>query len=825
MKIVNLITVPVLLFATTLAAEDNPLAEPHPLPYETILPDSITEYEIMQADSGGPREYFLTRSVLTTSGVKLQGKKGRSCADVKPWLLIRHRRTLKGLAIFLAYPGNWWIEVDAHNNRTRLRANTWPENLPQIETVNGLPVPGCLVVKFKGHWDNGAQPIVRFVRHKLLRKLDPDWPWIQFNNYYDRYGVLQQDRMIACARQAAKLGCELFVIDAGWFGSHLDWHHALGDWHVNTEMLPNGIKPIEQAVRSAGMKFGLWVEIEGASPKSQLVKKHPHWLMRSGGKLASQRSFLNFGNPQVVTWAKAVIDKMVTDHRLDYIKMDSNAEPIFTGDRDQQGNERLWAHCRGMIELWKYMRAKYPNLIIENCAGGSKRADLSAAAHTDTHWVSDSIKGQHMLAANFAATYLFPPEFCSHWTGWPHTSPALDLQTEFTVNLLGMPGLSGAIVAWDDQILFHAADRIALYKLIRPWIKNSQVYHLTQQVNPEKPQSLQAIQYLDPDRDRSLLFIFRAGDPTTKASFKLKGLKPNTNYQISMPPLFGRDSIVRGQVLARGLSVDFPQHTGASAVMRIQPAGQTSSKPLPAVNNFKAAPIPLYNARDQLALLLTWNPIPGAQRYVIYLSQKGQSIRPIDETFLTRYIAAGLKEDTDYDVQVVAESFDGKRKSHPSEIVTAKTRSLCLQNGKLWNQPWRIDQINFFNIHTKRNRAVLGDQLSIRSHKYRFGIGTHAGSKFIFDLTRIPADRRRKFSATIGIDDCALYNMKKEPACIFIVATDQRELYRSNKLTEKDDPVDIQVPLPAATEKLILGVKPVTESPFNHADWINPKIE
>jgi len=816
-----------LFFTYSLMAQDSLLAKPYKLPFEAILPGAVTDYEIMQVDSEGlGGEYILSMSKLTKAGFQLECKKGRSCSDDKPWLMIRHRQTQKGLAVSLAYSGNWRIEVTPHDAKSiKLRAATIPDHLPQIENMNGLPVPGCLVAHFCGDWDNGAQAITRFIRRNLLRKLGPDWPLIQFNNYYDRYGVIHEDRMIECARKAAELGCELYVIDAGWFGPGVDWHDALGDWEVNTVMLPNGVKPIAEAARSLGMKFGLWVEIECVSFESKLAKEHPDWLFRSGGKLVSDRTALNYGNPEVVAWAKGVVDRLTTTYQLDYIKMDFNTDLIVTGDRDEQGNERLWAHYRGLADLWRHMREKHPQLIIENCSGGSRRGDLFTAAHTDTHWISDSIKGEHMLAANYGATYLFPPEMCSHWTGWPHTSPAVDLETEFTVNLMGMFGLSGAIVAWDDEISFHAADRIALYKLIRPWLRNADVYHLTPQVDPEKPRTVEAAQYLDRENDRSLLFVFRAGDPGKGANFKLRGLKPDTTYRVSIPPGFGKDFTAKGKELAEGLSVTYPQHTGASAVIRIQPVGKVSSAPSPLIASLKVIPIPLFNARDQLALQIEWPPVPGAKRYIISLAEKGQPLRPTAESFLTGYIASGLKEETEYQVQITAESFDGSAVSPISPVLTARTRSLCVCSGQLALEPWRLDAINFFNIHTKRNRAVLGDPLSIRNHKYKLGLGTHAGSKFIFDLSRIPADKKKTFKATIGIDDCAFYNMKVKPGCVFVVTADDREIYRSKELTETSDPLDIKVSLPANAKRLILSVEAARKSPYNHADWINPRVE
>ena len=547
------------------------LATPTALPFEKVLPGPITDYEVMHADSGWGTEYILSTSHLTRHGFFIDCKQGRSCANVKPWLMVRNRKTQRGLAVSVAYPGNWRIEVrPAGDNNTLLRAATVPDKLPTFETVDGLPVPGALVAEFIGHWDTGAQPITRFIRARLLRDLDKDWPWVQYNTWYDRYQELDEAHLLETVRAAAKLGCELFVVDAGWYGRHSDWSAALGDWRVNTDRLPNGIQPIADEVRKHGMKFGMWVEIECAHPGLPVGKEHPDWYLRRGDRLVSDRGVLNFGHPDALAWAKAEVDRIVTTYQLDYIKMDFNTDPYDGGDRHPDGHDPLWAHYRGLADLWKHMRSKYPNLVIENCSSGSLRQDVFGAAHTDTHWVSDAVRNNDNLAMNFGMTYAFPPEICNHWTCFPEASGFMDLQTCFTVTMLGQFGLSGAITTWDAETLYHAADRIALYKQFRPLLRNADVFHLTDQVDHKSPATVQAVQYLDPESGRSVLFVFRAGDPRTTTALKLRGLDPETFYRVTIPSGFGEDAVLRGRTLAQGLDISFP-HPGSSAVIRMQP--------------------------------------------------------------------------------------------------------------------------------------------------------------------------------------------------------------------------------------------------------------
>ena len=76
---------------------------------------------------------------------------------------------------------------------------------------------------------------------------------------------------IALAEKAAALGIDRFVMDDGWFGQRKDDHAGLGDWYVNPEKFPNGLKPLIDKVHALGMDFGLWVEPEMVNPDSDSI--------------------------------------------------------------------------------------------------------------------------------------------------------------------------------------------------------------------------------------------------------------------------------------------------------------------------------------------------------------------------------------------------------------------------------------------------------------------------------------------------------------------------------------------------------------------------
>ena len=562
-------------------ASAAPLAAPVPLPYEKALPGPVTDYAIMTARSDWGKEYLLECRRLPDAGFRFVQKQGRSCANLKPWLAVWNVKTGRGVMVLLAWSGNWSLEVQPRGGETVLRADTSPSGLKPFDSVNGLPLPGALVSEFTGHWDYGTQPIARFIRAKLLRDLGHGWPPVQYNTWYATEANFDEKQLLDSARVAAEVGCELFTVDAGWYGggAKTDWSQSVGNWEVNRERLPNGLEAVAAEARRLGMKFGLWVEIECAAPTSPVGKAHPDWFLRQGDRFLSDRAGLNFGKPEALAWATSVIDRLVTAYRLDYLKMDFNTDLPVDGGHLAPEADPLYGHYRGLVGLWKHLRSAHPKLIVENCSSGSLRQDALTAALTDTHWVSDNVDNGANLAMNYGATALFPPEICSHWTCYPSArarndpgpAGALDLETQFTVNMMGHLGLSGRIYEWDAETRKVGAERIALYKKIRPLLRTADVFHLTPQVSAMSARSTQATLYVDPKSGQALLFAFQGGDPALQVVLRLRGLMADRMYRVEWLAAFGAEQSVSGKkLLEEGLTVRFP-HRGASVIVPIDP--------------------------------------------------------------------------------------------------------------------------------------------------------------------------------------------------------------------------------------------------------------
>ena len=549
-------------------------ARPVKLPFEITLPEPITNYTVVTASGEFHREYLLQAQPLNGSGFEFTQKAGRSGSGLRPWILVRSTESGKGYAGLLGYSGNWSISVRADGGKSLLRLDSVPSGLKPFKTIGGLALPGALVAEFSGEWDNGTLPIARFLRSKVIKPQGANWPLVQWNTWYDDLGYPTEKSVLEGARVAAELGCEMVVLDAGWYGGKGHWENLCGDWHPNQERFPNGLEPAIKAVRNLGMKFGLWTEIESASSESPVGKAHPDWLLREGDRLVSGRSVLDYGKPEVVAWAKSEIDRLMKSYQLDYIKNDFNTDlPVNSADPRYAAGDPLYAHYRGLDEFWTYVRTTYPNLVIENCSSGSLRHEALTASQSGTHWVSDEVGNNYNLAAVFGATFIFPPESCLHWTCYPENKEglAMDLEAQFTASMMGHMGFSSKIYKWDEPTRKVCARQVALYKEIRPILRQADVYHLTPQASVSSPNAVEAALYVAPG-NRAVLFAFQGGAESLKTNLKLRGLDAGRRYQLRLPEKFGPDrgALTGAELMERGLELTFPEK-GASAVIRIGP--------------------------------------------------------------------------------------------------------------------------------------------------------------------------------------------------------------------------------------------------------------
>lgn len=526
-------------------------------------------YDLTYLWGGWGQERQMATEPLAAGRRDFVSSRGRATNGYSPWFCLRNEDLGIRFLAQLAYSGNWEMSFERVPDGRRFEDENLIASLGMRPDFGGplalapresFPFPAVAFTATGGDLDDGANRLHRYQREFVIPRTPTNNPLlVQFNSWYPFPGKMTVAEMKRCADAAAGLGAEVFVLDAGWFSSK-NWSRELGDWTPNPQEYPHGIEELAQYVRSKGMKFGIWVEIENLGVDSRMFREHPDWCLTYNGKPLEvfERYHLNFAKPTVRAWARSVIDRFVKDYGIAWLKIDYN---IDIGERFdppglfQRQGHILYDHLMNYYHWLDEVRAAYPGLVIENCSSGGTRFDLGIMAHAHTTWLSDEVRPLPSVQLGYGCTVEFIPEVCNHWMVGDKDNGEVMLSNPpgwwdfmLRVPMTGQFGISSRVFDWNSELVRTATTNVALYKRIRRTLMGSDVYHLTPQPSHDNPTGWCALQYVSGDRDRSLVLTYRLANSNPTKVFKLRGLNPAGLYQISV------DGMAQGRLSGETLS-------------------------------------------------------------------------------------------------------------------------------------------------------------------------------------------------------------------------------------------------------------------------------
>ncbi|KJY80265.1 NPCBM/NEW2 domain-containing protein [Vibrio nigripulchritudo] len=111
-----------------------------------------------------------------------------------------------------------------------------------------------------------------------------------------------------------------------------------------------------------------------------------------------------------------------------------------------------------------------------------------------------------------------------------------------------------------------------------------------------------------------------------------------------------------------------------------------------------------------------------------------------------------------------------------------------------------------------------GDVLSVGGTRYARGLGAHANSSIVYDISEYNFD---EFKAVIGIDD----NAGNRGSAVFKVLVDGVLSYESNVVRGDDDAIQISVPLDGSANEVRLEATDAGDgNGYDHANWADAKF-
>ena len=324
----------------------------------------------------------------------------------------------------IEHNGSWHAEISDVNNHfyvalsgpTEVQSH-WFKQLKPGESFTSVPVA---VGVSEGCFDTAMGELTKYRRMIRRPNKDNENLPVIFNDYMNcLFGDPTTEKELPLIDAAAAMGCEYYVIDAGWYAPG-EWWDSVGEWQQCYERFPNGIEEVTNYIREKGMVPGVWLELEVMGINCEKAKSVPDdWFFIRHGKRVYDRSRyqLDFRNPAVIDHVNEVIDRVVNQYGVGYIKMDYNIEPgIGTELYADSVGQGMLEHERAYLKWLDGVFEKYPELVIENCSSGGLRTDYAMLARYSIQSTSDQedYRNYATIAANAGAA--LTPEQAAIWS-------------------------------------------------------------------------------------------------------------------------------------------------------------------------------------------------------------------------------------------------------------------------------------------------------------------------------------------------------------------------------------------------------------------------
>lgn len=451
---------------------------------------SIELVKIIYFKSGWGNEYRECIEELGTSFF-LTEQTGRSSGTFSPFFIIQDKNEYY-YSFSLFYSGNWQITIKKNlNGQSELTIGFEPEFRTIMNQTNFItPQVGSFegpdLLKHQKIWQQFSNQSMRDVANLKIPIVWNHW-WA----YEDQ--AINSELFKKNAKEAAELGIELCLLDAGWFGERNHWAQVKGDWtNVNAEKFPAGLAELSQTIRNYGMKFGLWFEIEGIGKRAKLNNSFAdHVATRADNDLG----YLCFGNHEIVTWAVAVVSQAIEEYQCSWIKFDFNVEPgkgCADQNHDHGTEDGLYYHYQGLYDFFDQLKEKYPTVIFENCSSGGLRTDHHLLSKFHVNYLSDPDYPTHKIRCLKNATKFihpmrilsFVPSETIEYEGETRAfinsdfsqMTEVQIRAYMRLGMLTRTGLSHRLIDYDGGVKKIIKEEISLYKRLRPLLEETTSY-------------------------------------------------------------------------------------------------------------------------------------------------------------------------------------------------------------------------------------------------------------------------------------------------------------------------------------------------------------
>ena len=192
------------------------------------------------------------------------------------------------------------------------------------------------------------------------------------------------------------------------------------------------------------------------------------------------------------------------------------------------------AYHEGLIKVCQRIRAKYPDVIIQDCASGGGRANYGLLPYFDEFWVSDNTDALQRIYMQWGTSYFYPAiAMASHISAVPNHAVfrTTSLKYRCDVAMSGRLGMEIQPKNMSEEEKALCRQAISDYKRVRPVIQFGDLYRLH---SPYAGDHLASLMYVAENRKEAVFFWYKL-ECFKNEHFpvvKMRGLDPEKRYVV-----------------------------------------------------------------------------------------------------------------------------------------------------------------------------------------------------------------------------------------------------------------------------------------------------